>query len=156
MMRPHKTGDVQGFEILATWCNQTKNYWPGLFHCYADPRIPGTNNSLELFIKEMKQMVRLLSRNPNPATRVIRHAATNAIVVTRPELPGKEFLAKCSPQLLAKVEKSLKFRRRRNGAVLRVRRDVQGFANGVLERWKRVCAERQAQKSRIGSGTHAS
>ena len=46
MMRPQPSGDNREWAILGTWCNQTKNYWPGLFHCYADPRIPGTNNAL--------------------------------------------------------------------------------------------------------------
>jgi hypothetical protein len=150
MMRPQGTGDDREWAILGAWCNQTDNYWPGLFHCYADPRIPGTNNSLELFIKQMKQMVRLISRNPNPATRVIGQAATNAIAVTHPELPGKEFLASRSAAVMQQAESSLKGRRRKLGAALRIRRDVDGFVKSVQERWKEACAERCAAGSSHG------
>lgn len=150
MMRPQSTGDERVWGILGTWCNQTDNYWPGLFHCYADPRIPGTNNSLEAFIKQMKQMVRLLSRNPNPATRFIGQAATNAIAFTHPELPGKDFLASRSAAVIQQAEASLKSRRRKLGAALRIRRDIDGFAKSVQERWKKACADKCAAEIRHG------
>lgn len=150
MMRPQPSGDNREWAILGTWCNQTKNYWPGLFHCYADPRIPGTNNALEAFIKQMKQMVRLISRNPNPATRFIGSAAMNAIAVTHPELPGEDFLASRSASVMQQAEASLLGRRRKLGASLKVRRDVDGFAASVLERWKVACAERCAAEINHG------
>jgi len=39
--------DDPGAGVLAQWLKQTKSHWPGLFHCYADPRIPHTNNDGE-------------------------------------------------------------------------------------------------------------
>lgn len=149
LMRHQSSGDDREWTILGAWCNQTDNYWPGLFHCYADPRIPGTNNSLELFIKEQKQFVRVLARNPRPATRFLRHAADNAIVLTRPKLPGKEFLARRSAVEMQQAEASLQAARRKLGAALRIRRDVDRFAMVVLERWKKACAERCQMENRV-------
>ena len=143
LLRSTNLSDDKDYEILGAWCNKTDNYWPGLFHCYSDPRIPGTNNGMEIFIKEIKQLERHLSQNPNPATRVIRHAATNAIATTRPELPGKEFLARCSPQLIAQAEASLKAKRKTLGAARYARRNIDAFAENALERWRRASRVQQ-------------
>ena len=144
MMHPQGPGDEREWDVLGGWYSQTDNYWPGLFHCYADPRIPGTNNTMEQFINQQKQMFRVLARNPHPATRFIRHAADTAIVDTLPELPGKDFLARRSAAEMQQAEASLRASQRKLGAAQRIRRDVDGFARGVLERWKKACAQRCA------------
>lgn len=36
----------------------TKSYWPGLFHCYDDPRIPQTSNSVEGIFGKGKRLLR--------------------------------------------------------------------------------------------------
>lgn len=140
-MRPQSNQDERGPTILAGWCNQTANYWPGLFHRYADPRIPGTNNTMERGIKETKQIIRVLARNPRPAVRFIRHGATIAMVTTRAELPGESFLASRSAEEWQSAEAALRAKRRRSGAALRARRNPEGFAHSVLERWKKACAD---------------
>jgi hypothetical protein len=99
---------------------------------------------MEQFINKQKQFVRVLARNPRPASRFIRHAADNAIVLTRPELPGKDFLASRSAAEMQQAEASIQAGRRQLGAARRIRRDIDGFASSVLERWKKACAERQA------------
>lgn len=128
--------DEQTRSILSAWCEQTDSYWPGLFHCYGNPHIPATNNGTEQLIKETKQLERLLSRSPKPAVRFIRHAATNAKVRGWPRLPGKEFLASRSIEQLRDAERQLRERRRQQGVQSRARRDIDGFAQEVLKRWK--------------------
>lgn len=136
ILRSASTADPEDGVIYATWCNQVDSYWPGLFHCYADPRIPNTNNDMERFIKEMKQLERFLSRNPNPAVRFLRNAATTALVVTRPELPGERFLASRTAADLRMAADVLLAQRKKFGAAQMVRRDVTKFAAHTVARWK--------------------
>jgi len=136
LRKPLYKGQFKEQSILLDWCAITDSYWPGLFHCYADPRIPGTNNALERLIKDMKQLERVISRNPNPASRFVVHAATNAILSTRQELPTAEQLARHTPQQIKLASLRLKQRRRKQSIASRVRRSTIRFANELLERWK--------------------
>ena len=122
--------------MLKDWCKQTDSCWPGLFHCYGDDRIPGTNNEIERFIKEMKQLERKLSRNPNPELRFIRHAAINALLAHRPSLPGETFLARLSEQEWKTAEQLLAAERRKQGLSHLIRRKPERFAELILERWE--------------------
>ena len=133
--------DEDAWIMLATWCEQTDNYWPGLFWCYSDPRIPATNNALEQLIKEMKQLERVLSRNPRPAIRFILHAATNALVTSRPQLPGADFLAQLGAEAIQKAEARLRSERKQRGVRWRAIRDFDGAKIRLLEHWEQACQE---------------
>ena len=145
LTRPTPTTAPGDFAILADWCNQLDSYWPGLFHCYSDPRLPGTNVAMERHIKEMKQWERVISRNPNPAVRFTRHAAINATVITHPQLPGADFLASRSTAELQTVTRVLKAQRRKQGVASLVRRDMDRFKRGIVARWKEACAPPQPE-----------
>lgn len=132
----HPRCDDRTEAVLAAWCDQTDSYWPGLFYCYGDYRIPGTNNGTERHIKDMKQLVRLLSRSPNPAARFISHAATNSMVGSRPTLPGEAFLASRSSEDIRNAEKQLRAKRGRQTVQRQVRRSPAKFAAEFLEQWK--------------------
>jgi hypothetical protein len=138
---PRCEADLEAAEMLGAWCDQTDSYWPGLFYCYGDYRIPATNNEMELWIKEMKQLERRLSGNPNPAARFIRHAAINALLASRPRLPDETFLASRSEQEVKAAVRRLNARRRKLGLSHLVRRDPTRFAELVLERWKQSSQE---------------
>lgn len=141
MTRYAASGDADAWSMLAGWCNQTDTYWPGLFHCYADPRIPATNNDIERLIKEMKQLERVLSKNPRPATRFIMHAPTNAMVTSRPQLPGAEFLARLGPEVIRQTEARLRGERKRRGVGWRAIRNFKGAKATLVERWEEACRE---------------
>jgi hypothetical protein len=149
-------GDKEAWGMLMTWCNQTDNYWPGLFHCYADPRIPGTSNDIERLIKEMKQLERLLSRSPRPAARFILNAPTNALLTSHPELPGAAALARLGPDVLEQAEDRLRSERKRRGVGWRAIRNFKAAKASLLERWDDACKEADAHKSPPASGSSLS
>lgn len=150
------SGDDNTWRILAKWYNQTDTYWPGLFHCYADPRIPATSNDIERLIKDMKQLERVLSRNPRPAARFILNAPTNSIVTSHPELPGAELLAQLGPDALRHAEAQLRRERKRRGVGWRAIRNFEAAKVSLKQRWDDACKEADAQKERSTSGAHAS
>ena len=136
LLHPRCEDDINAAEMLNAWCEQTDSYWPGVFHCYGDFRIPATNNEMERFIKAMKQLERRLSGNPNPEMRFIRHAAINALVGTRPTLPGEDFLASVSREAWSEAEQRLARRQKKHGLSRLVRRNPERFCELLLERWK--------------------
>ncbi len=150
------SGDEEALSMLAKWCDQTDTYWPGLFHCYADPRIPATSNDVERLIKDMKQLERLLSRNPRPAARFILHAPTNAIVTSHPELPGAEFLARLGPDVLRTAEARLQSVRVKRSIGWRTIRNFKKAKATVLERWKDACSDPGTQNDQAAAGTQPS
>lgn len=116
--------------LLTEWCKITRSYWPGLFHCYSDPRIPATNNEMERLIKDLKQLERLLSKSPNPGMRFVRNAPINAHFINRRSLPGEEFLAKLSTETIGATKAAL----RRCAA-------KTGILRGARQHYSRTLAE---------------
>lgn len=107
---------------------------------------------MERHIKEMKQWERVISRNPNPAVRFTRHAATNATVIAHPQLPGAEFLASRSTAELQAATKILKAQRRKQGVASLVRRDMDRFKTGIIARWKEAWGPPQPGPTKSVSG----
>lgn len=126
--------DDPGAGVLAKWLKQTESHWPGLFHCYADPRIPHTNNDGEQLILVVKNLVRRLANNPNPAVRVMRSGAVTALFVGRTTLPGEDFIANCGPHTRAKAARLLNAQRKKIGVMQRSRRDFDGELKRLTER----------------------
>jgi len=126
--------DDPGAGVLAQWLKQTKSHWPGLFHCYADPRIPHTNNDGEQLILVVKNLIRRMANNPNPAVRVMRSGAVTAMFVGRTTLPGEEFIASCGPDVRAKAAEVINAQRKKIGVMQRSRRDFNGEIQRLLER----------------------
>lgn len=120
--------------LLKEWIGLTKSYWPGLFHCYVDDRIPRTNNEMERFIKELKTLERRLSQNPNPAVRFNRNAPVNAAFANRAALPGFDYLACCSTEEIEAAKKSMKASRRKTGIMRLSRKNL----DKVLDRAERL------------------
>lgn len=136
---PIYKGQIVEHGILLGWCDLTDAYWPGLFHCYSDPRIPATNNELERHIKRMKQLERVFSSHANPAMRFISHAATNSKVTALPIIPDEKALARHTTQDIRDATKRLKASRRKHGVAQRIRRTPKTFIEELLVRWKTAC-----------------
>ena len=126
--------DDPGAGILVQWLKQTTSHWPGLFYCYSNPYIPRTNNDGEQLILVVKNSIRRLANNPNPAVRVMRSGAVTALFVGRTTLPGEAFVAGCGPDIRAKAEELLKAQRRKIGVMQRSRRDFDGEVKRLMER----------------------
>jgi len=128
--------DDPGHAVLRQWIKQTESHWPGLFHCYRDPKIPATNNAMEQSILRVKNLERRMANNPNPAVRFLRNAASTGIFLNRTSLPGEEFLARRSPQDLRQAAADLANRRQKFGAMQRARRDFTGELDRLEKLWK--------------------
>lgn len=125
-------------KVLASWCKTTDSYWPGLFHTYSNPYIPGTNNATEQTIKEAKSNARILSGNPNPAHRFLRHGAINAVFIGMIELPGVEFLRSLTHEDIAKAKATIRSTNGRWVIIHRARHGRAEHLNRLEERWKQA------------------
>ncbi len=68
--QPH-SGDLE--PAVAHFLKVTRSYWTGLFHCYAVPGLPRTNNDLEhLFGQQRYHERRITGRKVASASLVIR------------------------------------------------------------------------------------
>ncbi len=121
--------------VLSEWERLTDLYWPGLFHCLVNPRIPATNNGTERAILALKQLERVLSRNPKPAKRFVRNAATNAYFLNLPSLPGEEFIATRRPHEFQQAAAYLKERRRQAGIAYQARRNFDDLLLHIATRF---------------------
>lgn len=125
--------------VLTAWCGTTETYWPGLFHCYSNPYIPGTNNSTEQRIKDIKTFERVLAKNPKPAIRFLRHAAINALFIGRDgDLPGEDFIANTSREDIAAAKNTLRGGQGRWAVMRKARLQRTKLLGQLQERWKQA------------------
>jgi hypothetical protein len=65
---------AQADDALAPWATHfykvTRNYWPGLFHCYDRPEIPRTNNDLEHYFGTARHHERRATGQKRPPAAV--------------------------------------------------------------------------------------
>lgn len=122
-------------EFFSAACRLTDSQWPGLFHCYAHPNIPGTNNTTEQFIAELKSQERVQAKTPNPAARFIRNAPITAIFNNRPSLPGEELVASASLEQITRAKELQKNLTHRTRIQRWARRDMQKLLDHVAKRW---------------------
>jgi hypothetical protein len=121
--------------LLTDWCKITKSYWPGLFYCYSDHRIPQTNNELERLIKDLKRLERYLSKSPNPGKRFVRNAPINAHFINRRTLPGEEFLAKLNHGAIAAAKAALRVAGTKTGVLRGARRHYSRLLREIVALW---------------------
>ena len=131
--KPKKPSPEQ--ELLAKWCKITRSYWPGLFWCYSDPRIPRTNNELERLIKDLKRLERFLSRSPNPGRRFVTNAPINAVFINRRNMPGEDFLAKLTHSKFAEVKATLRAAAGKEGVLRGARRRYSRVLQDIVADW---------------------
>ena len=118
---------------LAEWATHvyrvTRSYWPGLFHCYADPTIPRTNNELEQYFGTARHHERRATGRKRPpaavavrgSVRVVAAVATQAREVAAAELRPLD-VARWQA-----VRADLAARQERRRAARRFRRDPAAY-----------------------------
>lgn len=119
--------------LYKSWVKLTDSLWPGLFHCYDDPRIPGDNNSTERAIRDLKNFERHFSQNPNPAKRFVRHADFLAAFLNCKRIPGLDFVASRTAEQVQKAKDTLKAQSLKASIMSRARRDTHGLLKEILE-----------------------
>ena len=68
------TGNLE--TAVAHFLKVTRSYWPGLFHCYAIPGLPRTNNDLEHFFGRYRHLERRITgRKATSRSLVLRGSA---------------------------------------------------------------------------------
>lgn len=145
---PEVPHDEEAYALLNGWSNRLELYWKNLFHCYSNPHIPATNNEMERVILDLKQLERILSRSPRPGDRFIRHAATNAMVVGRPELPGETFLVRCGQKAIEQAVTRLRAQRKQHGIGVTACRDWPRARDRLLAQWKEATGHAPAMVDR--------
>lgn len=113
----------------------TDEQWEGLFHCYANPRIPATNNGSEQLINQLKSAERVLAKTPNPGARFINNAPINAIFVNLPHLPDERFIASRTREEMDHARDVLKGVRHRVGVARMARSNPRKLMEEVKKRW---------------------
>jgi hypothetical protein len=101
----------------------TKSYWPGLFHCYAVPDLPRTNNDLEHFFGSARHHERRATgRKVASPTVVVRGAVRLvAAVATRHQTPTAAALRPTDLQAWRRLRGELHQRQQARAAQLRFR-----------------------------------
>lgn len=114
----------------------TGEQFDNLFHCFSNPRIPGTNNGTEQLIAHIKSLERQLAKNPNPGARFIRNAPPTALLAKLKVLPGELFIGTRPPDQLAQVRADLKEASRQAGIAKLARRNLPELMRRINKRWR--------------------
>lgn len=134
-LRALRTGVLmhQTDPVLAPWATHfykvTMNYWPGLFHCYANAAIPRTNNDLEQSFGAARHHERRATGQKRPTATVGVRGSVRVVAAVATQ--GTTFAAAdLQPPDLAswqQVRASLEARHARRRAVRRFRRDPAAY-----------------------------
>lgn len=129
-----QAGSLQG--AVAHFLTVSQNYWPGLFHCYAVPGLPATNNDLEQFFGALRHHERRVSGTKRARASVVLRGAVHvlAFVLT--------LLAPFSPAQLVpadlsawrKLRCTLQVRRQSRILQRRFRRNPEKYLSELEER----------------------
>jgi hypothetical protein len=123
----------QADPAVAAWATHfyrvTRNYWPGLFHCYDHPAIPRTNNDLEQYFGTARHLERRATGHKCPtsavavrgAVRVVAAVATHLEPVSTSELRPADLAA------WRTLRDELEGRHERRRAGRRFRRDPAAY-----------------------------
>ncbi len=106
-----------------------RSYRPGLFHCYAVPGLPRTNNDLEqLFGSQRYHERRATGRKAASPAAVLRgEVRLIAATVTRQRPPTAPDLGRASRQRWGELRQRLELRRHARTLRARFRRDPQAY-----------------------------
>ena len=123
----------QSDPALGAWATHfykvTRNYWPGLFHCYDDPTIPRTNNDLEQYFGVARHHERRATGQKRPtaavvvrgSVRVVAAVATQVAPWSAPELRPTDVAA------WRRLRAALEARQEQRRAARRFRRDPAAY-----------------------------
>ncbi|MDQ5852016.1 MAG: ISNCY family transposase, partial [Chloroflexota bacterium] len=123
----------QADDALAPWATHfykvTRNYWPGLFHCYDQPEIPRTNNDLEHYFGTARHHERRATGQKRPTTavavqgavRVVAAVASQGTIFTAADLRPSDL------EPWQRLRAELEGRHERRRAFRRFRRDPAAY-----------------------------
>jgi hypothetical protein len=111
------------------FCKVTRSYRPGLFHCYAVPDLPRTNNGLEqLFGSQRYHERRATGRKmASPATVLRGEVRVIAATATRLHPPTARDLGRVDRRRWADLRRRLAPRRQARTLRTRLRRDPKAY-----------------------------
>jgi len=117
------------------FCKVTRSYRPGLFHCYAVPDLPRTNNGLEqMFGSQRHHERRATGRKlASPAIVLRGEVRVIAAIATRLHPPTARELGRASRKLWADLRRSFDTRRQARTWRTRFRRNPEAYL-AALER----------------------
>ena len=120
-------GDLAG--AIDHFCKVTRSYRPGLFHCYAVPELPRTNNGLEqLFGSQRHHERRATGRKMASPAAVLRgEVRLIAATATRLHPPGARDLGRVSRDRWRGLRGRLGQRRHARTLRTRFRRDPGAY-----------------------------
>ncbi len=129
-----QTGKLQS--AVAHFLKVTRSYWPGLFHCYAIPDLPRTNNDLEhLFGRYRHLERRITGRKATAPSLVLRGTARLvAAVATQQHSFGPHDLVPHDPQAWHRLRSQMEARCQQRRRQLRFRRDPAAYLAQVEQR----------------------
>ena len=125
-------GDLAG--AIDHFCKVTRSYRPGLFHCYAVPELPRTDNGLEqLFGSQRHHERRATGRKMASPAAVLRgEVRLIAATATRLRPPTVTDLGRVSRDRWRELRRRLERRRQARALRTRFRRDPGAYL-AVLE-----------------------
>ena len=118
-----QAGSLQ--EAVAHFLAVTQSFWPGLFHCYAVPGLPATNNDLEQFFGSIRHHERRVSGNKKASASLVLRGAVHvfAYVLTVLAPFTAEQLAPADLEAWRKQRRTLRARRQTRVLQRRFRRN---------------------------------
>jgi hypothetical protein len=103
----------------------TMSYWRGLFHCYAHPEIPRTNNDLEQYFGAARHHERRATGHKRPTSAVVVRGAVRVVaaVATRLKVWPAEALRPSTVAAWRRLRTELETRHAARRAARRFRKD---------------------------------
>jgi hypothetical protein len=120
-------GDLAG--AVDHFCKVTRSYRPGLFHCYAVPNLPRTDNGLEQLFGSQRYHERRASgrRAASPATVLRGEVRLIAATATRLHPPTARDLGSASRERWKDLRERLDQRRHARTLRTRFRRNPEAY-----------------------------
>jgi hypothetical protein len=116
-------------ETVAAWATHfssvTQSYWRGLFHCYAVPELPRTNNELEQYFGAVRHHERRATGHKRPTAALAVRGSVRAVaaVATRRGVWRAQELRPTSIEAWRSLRERLEARHMARRAARRFRRD---------------------------------
>ena len=114
----------------------SRNYWPGLFHCYNVPGLPRTNNELESHFRETRRRLLRTTGQQGQTQRMLQRLGAWELLSHPPtEAKLQEALRQTSPQDLAQERQRFAAHRQRFRLQSRSLRQTQAQFDHLRQRW---------------------
>jgi Transposase, Mutator family len=114
----------------------SRSYWPGLFHCYAVPGLPRTNNELEGHFRETRRrLLRTTGQQGQTQRTLQRHGAWELLPHLPTEAKLQEALRQTPPEDLAQERQRFAAHRQRFRLQSRSLRQTQAQFDQLRQQW---------------------